>query len=82
MTGNAEGERGPKLQAAPGFTIQSLLRAKQICSNTSRASAMESKDGCGSRPTLEPLPREDMLGPNETVPAPDASSDSATSVSV
>ena len=49
-------ERGPRKKAAPDFTLYAPLRAEQIRSNTSRASAIDSKEGCGFRPTLDPLP--------------------------
>jgi RNA polymerase sigma-70 factor (ECF subfamily) len=46
----------PTKKAAPDFTLYAPLRAEQIRSNTPRASAIDSKDGCGLRPTLDPLP--------------------------
>jgi hypothetical protein len=49
-------ERGPRKKAAPDFTLYAPLRAEQTRSNTSRASAIDSKDGCGFRPALDPLP--------------------------
>jgi hypothetical protein len=49
-------ERGPTKKAAPDFTLYTPLRAEQIRSNTSRESAIDSKDGCAFRPALDPLP--------------------------
>ena len=49
-------ERGPRKKAALDFTLYASLRTEQIRSNTSRASAIDSKDGCGFRPALDPLP--------------------------
>src|SRR6185369_10060947 len=46
----------PERRPRPDFTLYAPLRAEQIRSNTSRASAIDSKDGCGFRPALDPLP--------------------------
>jgi hypothetical protein len=45
-------ERRPR----PDFALYAPLRAEQIRSNTSRASAIDSNEGCGFPPTLDPLP--------------------------
>ena len=55
-TTDTQRERGLRKKAAPDFTLYAPLRAEQIRSNTSRASAIDSKDGCGFRPALDPLP--------------------------
>jgi len=49
---SAAHERRPR----PYSLLYAPLRAEQIRSNTSRASAIDSKDGCGFRPALDPLP--------------------------
>jgi hypothetical protein len=46
----------PTKEGRARFHALRPLRAEQIRSNTSRASAIDSKDGCGFRPALDPLP--------------------------
>jgi hypothetical protein len=45
-------ERGLRKQAAPDFTLYAPFWAEQIRSNTSRASAIDSKDGGGFLPDM------------------------------